>query len=92
MLSPRGTVCGSRRNTWFSGHLALKNNSWSRLPGLLELDLYASDQTRYPVVEKSPEQAENETEYPIEDRQENYGPDAEQQPGEGIRSLRVSRS
>jgi hypothetical protein len=62
------------------------------VPGLFEFDLYVPDEPRYSVVEKSPDQADNETEYPIEDGQENHGPNAEQQAGEGTRSLGVRRS
>lgn len=63
-----------------------------RVPCLLKFDLYAPDQTRYPVVEQSPDQTETETKDPVEDGQEDYGPDVEQQPGERIERLGVGRT
>ena len=63
-----------------------------RVPCLLKLDFYAPDQTRYPVVEQSPDQTETETKEPVEDGQEDYGPEVEQQPGERIERLGVGRT
>jgi hypothetical protein len=57
------------------------------VPGLLELNLYAFDKVRNPVVKQSPDQAENLTKNPVEDGQEYHEPGPEQQPGKGIRGL-----